>query len=298
MRDDVRAAVRSLASSKAFTTVALIVLTLGIGATTAIFSVVDAVVLRALPFDEHDRLVAVGERRTDRVSPDPTRDPLQLGSAAPQNYVDWAAQQQVFDSIAAIAGGAITYQRAGHRAGRSAAAQRVTAGFFDVLRSRPRLAGRSPRQRGRRPRSCGRAQRRPLAPALQCRSRDHRPIGSRLNGRRRTKSSASCRHDFAYPVGLLRPTDLWIPYVVPAERARPQSAEASASISRHRAAEAGRLASAGAGADGSDRGRDSRPRTRTGTRRSVGVRPLIDHILGARTNRGCSCCSAPSAWCC
>ena len=67
MRDDLRAAFRSLMAAKTFTVVALIVLTLGIGATTAIFSVVDAVVLRALPFDEHDRLVAVGERRTDSV---------------------------------------------------------------------------------------------------------------------------------------------------------------------------------------------------------------------------------------
>ena len=59
---DLRQAVRALRAAPAFTIVALVVLTLGIGATTAIFSVVDAVVLRALPFDKHDRLVAVGER--------------------------------------------------------------------------------------------------------------------------------------------------------------------------------------------------------------------------------------------
>ena len=60
---DLRHAVRELRAAPGFTIVALVVLTLGIGATTAIFSVVDAVALRALPFDEHDRLVAVGERR-------------------------------------------------------------------------------------------------------------------------------------------------------------------------------------------------------------------------------------------
>ena len=59
---DLRHAVRELRATPGFTIVALVVLTLGIGATTAIFSVVDAVVLRGLPFDEHDRLVAIGER--------------------------------------------------------------------------------------------------------------------------------------------------------------------------------------------------------------------------------------------
>ena len=63
MRDDLEAALRSLRSSRGFTVVALIVLTLGIGATTAIFSVVDAVVLRGLPFDEHDRRMALGATR-------------------------------------------------------------------------------------------------------------------------------------------------------------------------------------------------------------------------------------------
>src|SRR3954470_5406657 len=111
MRDDVKAALRSLRASKSFTFVALIVLTLGIGATTAIFSVVDAVVLRSLPFDEHDRLVALGERHTSTaIRPD---DPDRLGYVAPQNYLDWANEQQVFDSIAAIASAWLTLHRPG-----------------------------------------------------------------------------------------------------------------------------------------------------------------------------------------
>src|SRR5688500_8889475 len=104
MRDDLKAALRSLNSSRTFTAVALIVLALGIGASTAIFSVVDAVVLRGLPFDEHDRLVAVGERRPPGPKPDPTRDPQSVSSSAPQNYLDWAAQQKVFESMAAYSG--------------------------------------------------------------------------------------------------------------------------------------------------------------------------------------------------
>src|SRR5256885_9204647 len=98
MRDDLKAAVRSLRSSKAPTFAALIVLTLGIGATTAIFSVVDAVVLRGLPFDEHDRLVALGERSLPPGQSGPLdRDPEALGLVAPPNYRDWAAQHRDFD---------------------------------------------------------------------------------------------------------------------------------------------------------------------------------------------------------
>ena len=75
-----------------------------IGASTAIFSVVDAVVLRGLPFDEHDRLAAVGTRRPPPPEFDPARDPAQLVSIAPHDYIDWDAEQQVFEQLAAHAG--------------------------------------------------------------------------------------------------------------------------------------------------------------------------------------------------
>src|SRR5262245_165472 len=64
VRSDLVNAFRALRASRAFTLVALTVLGLGIGAGTAIFSVVDAVVLRGLPFDEHDRLGGVYEHDT------------------------------------------------------------------------------------------------------------------------------------------------------------------------------------------------------------------------------------------
>ena len=83
---------RSLRSSWTVTLPALAVLTLAIGATTAIFSVVDAVVLRALPFAEPDRLVAVGERSTHPVQASiGARDPDALGFVPPQNYLDCCA---------------------------------------------------------------------------------------------------------------------------------------------------------------------------------------------------------------
>ena len=129
MRDDLKTAFRSLRSAGGFTIAALIVLTLGIGATTAIFSVVDAVVLRALPFDEHDRLVAVGERsRPSTQFPQLNGDPEHLIPVAPQNYLDWIAQQQVFEAMGAFGSGWLTLQEPGAEP-ESLVPLRVTAGF-------------------------------------------------------------------------------------------------------------------------------------------------------------------------
>ena len=171
---DLRNAVRALRATPGFTMVALLVLTLGIGATTAIFSVVDAVVLRGLPFDEHDRLVAVGERgafgagsgrRTGRRDRDPQ---AHLELLQPQNYLDWIAQQQVFESMAADRRTAASTLRDARRRARRA---RGPARDGELLRcpahpadDRPRLHGR---ERSRRPPSGGRAERRALAPPLR-----------------------------------------------------------------------------------------------------------------------------------
>ena len=215
MRDDLKAALRSLRSSKTFTAVALIVLVLGIGASTAIFSVVDAVVLRGLPFDEHDRLVAVGERRTPGSTPSPTRDPQQLGSIAPQNYVDWAAQQQVFESMVAIATRNVTLREAGAEP-EDLRAQEVTAPFFDVLRVRAAIG-------------------RTFAVEHEVEGRHHVVVLSDGLWRRRFGADPAILGrtiplqggsyevigvmpaDFAYPVSVTQPTELWIPYVVPSD---------------------------------------------------------------------------------
>src|SRR3954470_14847686 len=215
MPDELKAAFRFLRSSPSFTLAAVLVLTLGIGASTAIFSVVDAVVLRALPFDQHDRLVAVGERHPpSRLFAD-TREPDALSSAAPQNYIDWVAQQQVFESIAAIASGWLTLQEAGGEP-ESLVPQRVTASFFDVLRVRPPIG-------------------RPFAAANEIEGH-HRVavLGDAFWRRRfggnpaiigRTIRVEAIEGDvgvyevvgvmprgFTYPVGAARPTDVWVPY--------------------------------------------------------------------------------------
>jgi hypothetical protein len=118
---------------------ALLVLTLGIGAGTAIFSVVDAVVLRGLPFDEHDRLVAVGSaaRRTRLPATRRSRPAGFVSTSSPQNYMDWAARQQVFESMAASRL-SFALREPGAEA-EELRGQRVTAGFFDVLRVSPAI---------------------------------------------------------------------------------------------------------------------------------------------------------------
>jgi predicted permease len=133
---DARHAARSLRATPAFTAVALVVLTLSIGATTAIFSVVDAVILRGLPFDESDRLVAVGELNLK------DRSTSSLNLAAPQNFLDWRDQQDVFAGLAAVAYGQISLKREGDAPPENLRAQHVTADFFSVLRTAP-LLGRA-----------------------------------------------------------------------------------------------------------------------------------------------------------
>jgi hypothetical protein len=86
---DVRYAVRALARTPSFTVVAVAVLALGIGATSAIFSLVSAVWLKPLPFADEDRLVTLWTDFTAMGGP--TRVEI-----SPVNYVDWQARAQSF----------------------------------------------------------------------------------------------------------------------------------------------------------------------------------------------------------
>ncbi len=93
MFQDVKYGVRMLLKNKGFTAVAALTLMLGIGANTAIFSVVNAVLLRPLPFPEPDRLVWLRE------SHPPTNVPQT--SVAFLNFLDWRSQNKVFAQMAA-----------------------------------------------------------------------------------------------------------------------------------------------------------------------------------------------------
>ena len=107
--------------------------TLNIGATTAIFSVVDAVILRGLPFPQSDRLVAVGELNVKDSAPSA------LNLTTPQTFLDWRDQQDVFTGIAAIAYAEISLRREGNALPENLRAQRLSSDFFGVLRTQPIL---------------------------------------------------------------------------------------------------------------------------------------------------------------
>ncbi len=89
---DIRYGIRMLLKAPSFSIVATIALALGIGANTAIFSVVNAVLLRPLPFSNSEQLMNVWET-------DPTRG-YQRGSASYPNFVDWREQNHVFEHMA------------------------------------------------------------------------------------------------------------------------------------------------------------------------------------------------------
>ena len=133
MFDDFRTALRSLRGSPTFTTVALTVLALGIGAGTAIFSVVDAVVLRGLPFDEHDRIVAVLEHDTRRP------ETFGGGRTTPQTYLDWRRLQESFEAIAGVESGGPLQSRSETGEPVESQGLRVTHEFFTVFRVQPIL---------------------------------------------------------------------------------------------------------------------------------------------------------------
>ncbi len=129
---DFRYALRMLQRSPGFTAVAVLTLALGIGANTAIFSVVDAILLRPLPYPEPERLVRVWESSIKHDSPRNVVNPL--------NFLDWHDHAQSFESMAAISGLMTNLSSQG----RPIAVQgmQVTPEFFSTLRVPP-LLGRT-----------------------------------------------------------------------------------------------------------------------------------------------------------
>ena len=100
MFQDVRYGLRMLLKNPAFTFIAVFTLAVGIGATTAIFSVVNGVLLKSLPFPDSERLIDVTEVSKE----------VPIMSVAYPNYLDWQAKQTVFENMTARmpAGGVLT----------------------------------------------------------------------------------------------------------------------------------------------------------------------------------------------
>ena len=117
---DVRYAFRLLAKSPGFTAIAILTLALGIGANTAIFSVVNGVLLRPLPFRDPSQLVLIAEKSSFPVI-----------STSYENYLDWRDQSHSFESMEATRGGAITLTGAGDPERLNV--RMVTAGLFSML---------------------------------------------------------------------------------------------------------------------------------------------------------------------
>jgi putative ABC transport system permease protein len=120
---DIRFGIRMLAKSPGLAAIALITLVLGIGANTAIFSVLHAIVLRPLPFPEPDRLVAVWESTPE--------DPLERRVVSYLNFADWRDQNEVFDGMSLIR--AKDFTLSGRDAPEWVAGARVSSDFFPLL---------------------------------------------------------------------------------------------------------------------------------------------------------------------
>ncbi len=126
---DLRYAARMLARTPAFTAIAVLALALGIGANTAIFSVVNKVLLQPLPFKNPGELVLIWENATHLGFPKNT--------PSPANFLDWREQSTVFTGMAAVAPKNFNLTGAGEP--ERLDGRRVSANLFDLLGVQPRL---------------------------------------------------------------------------------------------------------------------------------------------------------------
>ncbi len=211
MRRDLADAFRALRSAPGFTAVALIVLTLGIGATTAIFSVVDAVALRNVPFADPNRLMAVAfvDTRPERFGG---------GNTTPQDYLDWVAGQNVFEGLAAVSGrtGGFTLRDAGAPP-EDLRVTPTTANLFSLLRVTP--------QRGRVFTAANEVDGNHRV-ALISDGLWKRRFGGAADvvGKTMTFEAGVWEivgvmpQGFEYPLGAAKPAEMWVPYVVRADQ--------------------------------------------------------------------------------
>ena len=129
---DIRYGIRMLARNPGFTIMVVLVLSLGIGANTAVFSVVNSILLRPLPFQESERLVRLSEHSASRG--------WGHVSVCPADFLDWREQNTVFEDMAAYKSTRYTLTGVGEPERIQGA--RVSQGFFSILRVQPLLGRR------------------------------------------------------------------------------------------------------------------------------------------------------------
>ena len=130
---DFRYAFRVIAKSPGFSLLAILVLALGIGANTAIFSVVDALVVHPITFDRLDRIVSVMETEPNQVGP--------YNELSPANYIDWKTRNNCFEKFAVAR--PVSFNLASGGSPEHVSGARVSADFFDILGVHPEV-GRLP----------------------------------------------------------------------------------------------------------------------------------------------------------
>ena len=133
--NDLRFAIRQLFKNPGFALIAVVVLALGIGANTAIFSVVNAVLLRSLPYPNSEQLVLLRERSLGPSG-------FESGSVSYMNYLDWRTAQKSFTDLALARTEGVSLSGSdGTSPPEAARAGRITANYLSILHVPP-LIGR------------------------------------------------------------------------------------------------------------------------------------------------------------
>jgi putative ABC transport system permease protein len=209
---DLRYGVRMLLKKPAFTFIAIITLALGIGANTAIFSVVNAVLLRPLPYAEPERLVAVWETNK--------KNPAGRSSVSYPNFFDWRTQSQCFERMASYYTNSMTLTGVPTPVNIRSAV--VSAELFALLGARPQQGRLFLAEEDKPGNSTGRA-------AIISQSLWHRQFSNDPNivGRPVTLSGKVFNivgvmpAGFQYPIEA-EPVELWITSAIDGEKEKPE----------------------------------------------------------------------------
>src|SRR5258708_11987767 len=133
LASDIRSAIRILMSARGFSIVAVVTLALGIGAPTAMFTVVNALLLRPWPFRAPDQLVALGEFDSGRQGAT-----IPSGNFSYPDFADVRARNQSFEAVSVYQGN--TYTATGIGQSLHVEVENVPANLFDLLGILPALA--------------------------------------------------------------------------------------------------------------------------------------------------------------